>query len=165
MRQEVEILLNRLIEKPIIEIGHAANMLWMGFGKRIPWANYKGKIVERSTIALHVQAPWRFLRGSQILFAQDDLFISDCACLSDVQKTRESIFEQKSKAWIKSVPDVCVVNCTMNLYHDLRIDFSNGDIFEVWSNISEDSECWRMLYFDHNHVHLVVNGNGYELIY
>ncbi len=164
MRQEIEMLLNNLVQKPIIEIGHAANMLWMGFGKRIPWTNYKGIVVERSTIALHVQAPWRFLRGSKILFAQDDLFVSNCEGLPNAQEERETVFEKKSKEWIKSADGACVVNCTMNIYHDLHIDFSNGDVFEAWSNISDDSECWRMLHFDHDHVHLVVNGNGCELV-
>ena len=48
----------------------------------------------------------------------------------------------------------------MNSVGDLKIDFSNGYVLEIFIDTSEEEECWRILKMESDEKHYVVYGKG-----
>lgn len=165
MNDRVNFYLDSFVDNPMVNIGHAAGLLWVGFIKTVMWTNYGWIPEEKAALALHVQAPWRVCRDNRVLFGQEDLF---SACDLDANErgveTQGSEFDQRMQKWLNDMRNDRVVSCTVNECYDLRIVFSNGDVFETWGNSYEDVEYWRVLFFDREVPDLVAGGKGYELI-
>lgn len=155
-----------LINQPLTAIGRASNMLWLGFGKEIECINFRGNAVKKSSIALHVQSPWRVINKIQgkMLFAQSDFYSSNGSIKEmndfdwNIQGT--SLFDKKSEEWFSEVSQICVSDFKLNKWGDLLLLFSNGDALEVLVTSSDETECWRLLELDSEKNHLVVTGKG-----
>ena len=72
-REAIEYI-NLLIGEPLSEIGRAANMLWMGFGKDVKTTNLKGQERTVSEYALHVQCAWRMIYKKEIIIGNNDFY-------------------------------------------------------------------------------------------
>lgn len=73
---KIDNYLKILLNQPLLAIGRASNMLWVGFGKEIECTNFRGQKVKKSSIALHVQSSWRIIdtKQKEIIVAQSDFY-------------------------------------------------------------------------------------------
>ena len=73
---KIDNYLKLLLNQPLLAIGRASNMLWVGFGKEIECTNFRGQKVKKSSIALHVQSSWRIIdtKRKEIIVAQSDFY-------------------------------------------------------------------------------------------
>lgn len=163
---EIEEYLKILVDKPLINIGRASNMLWLGFGVLIRTVDYKGNDILKSSISLHVQSTWRVInRGKKLIqFASSDIYTpnSNLEWSNDFDWDIQGInlFDEKSKKWFSNNQDVFVKEYRVNDGGDLQLLFSNEDVLEIFINVSDDSECWRLFEYNSSREHLVVTGQG-----
>ena len=164
---EIDNYLNILVNQPLRRIGRAANMLWIGFGETLMVTDSKGHIVEKNSISLHVQCAWRMVdrENKTILFASSDIYAPN----SSTEWTSEfdwdiqgiNLFDEKSKIWIDSNARIYIKDFKFNMWGDLLLFLSNGNILDIYVNNSTDKECWRLFEYKSGKDHFVVNGMGF----
>lgn len=68
--------LDRIIGESVSCIGRVANMVWIGIGKKVMTVNRKGREVEKTEYALHIQSPWRIInkKKEEIVMASSDMY-------------------------------------------------------------------------------------------
>lgn len=161
---EIEDYLKILKDKPIINIGRASNMLWIGFGEPLKVYDYKGNEVTKSSISLHVQSTWRIINKGEkkIKVASSDMYTpnSNLEWSDDFNWDIQgnNLFDEKSKRWLGD--NIFVKDYKINRWGDLLLLFSNEDSLEIFVNVSDDSECWRLFENNSNKDHFVVTGQG-----
>jgi len=67
----------KIIEGELLrEIGRAADMCWISFGKTIKVKDYRGDEELKGTYALHLQLPWRITdeNTENIIIASSDMY-------------------------------------------------------------------------------------------
>ena len=163
---ENDTYLKILVNQPLRSIGRAANMLWIGFGETLMVKDSKGHIVEKNSISLHVQCAWRMvdIEKKTILFASSDIYTPN----SSTEWTSEfdwdiqgiNLFDEKSKIWIDSNARIYIKDFKFNMWGDLLLFLSNGNILDIYVNNSTDKECWRLFEYKSDKEHFVVNGMG-----
>ena len=67
MRRAIQAQLNRIVNLPLWGIGRAASLLWLQFGDRHTVAAWRGGTKEVGTLALHIDCPWHWKRGEQVI--------------------------------------------------------------------------------------------------
>ncbi|RYD17917.1 MAG: hypothetical protein EOP88_24415 [Verrucomicrobiaceae bacterium] len=141
-----------LVGQPLSIARHAANMLNLQFGE----VTRKG---DRSwgILALHVQASWRLVRGSEILVGSSDRWnpvkeVTDWdAWYESPHPSREDVFWESYMGGIDSVtdsfegkmPPATVVAVEEKPTGDLFVSFSDGARLEVYG-CGTDDEFWRL---------------------
>lgn len=163
---EIGNYLELIVNKHVISISRAANMLCLGFGDWISTIDYKGNEVIKCSIYLHVQSSWRVANKSEkkIRFASYDVYTPNSSTEWsddfdwDIQGI--NLFDEKSKEWFINNQDIYVKEFRINRWGDLLLVFSNEDSLEIFINCSDDSECWRLFEYNSNRDHFVVTGHG-----
>jgi len=67
MQQAIQAQLNRIVSLPLWGIGRAASLLWLQFGERHTVPAWRDGAKQVGTLALHVDCPWYWKRGDQIV--------------------------------------------------------------------------------------------------
>jgi hypothetical protein len=67
MQQAIQAQLDRIVGLPLWAMGNAGSLLWLQFGERRTVSNMRGGTKDVGTLALHVDCPWYWKRGSQIV--------------------------------------------------------------------------------------------------
>jgi hypothetical protein len=67
MQQAIQAQLNRIVSLPLWAIGRAASLLWLQFGERRTVPAWRDGTKQVGTLALHVDCPWYWKRGDQIV--------------------------------------------------------------------------------------------------
>lgn len=156
--------LDRIIGKPICSIGRVSNMLWIGIGEKFKVVNQKGREVEKSTYALHVQCQWRIMNRAkkEILLASSDIYSprSDMEFKNDFDWDNKgnNLFDEKSQRWLKEKLPIYIKKYIIDQWGDLVLVFSNGERLQTFNATSEDKECWRLFMPKSDEMHLVANG-------
>ena len=163
---KIDNYLKLLLNQPLLAIGRASNMLWVGFGKEIECTNFRGQKVKKSSIALHVQSSWRIIdtKRKEIIVAQSDFYFPNRLLKEMVEFNWDvqgnNLFDEKSSNWFKRTSGIYISNYKINTWGDLLLIFSNSDALEVLINSSDDAECWRLFECNSDKPHLAVTGKG-----
>jgi hypothetical protein len=67
MQRAIQAQLNRIVGLPLWAIGRAASLLWLQFGERHTVPAWRAGTKQVGTLALHVDCPWYWKRGDQIV--------------------------------------------------------------------------------------------------
>lgn len=145
-------------------IHRAADMLCLGLGEDIHTRH--GVCPEYS---LHVQAQWRFRKGGKILLGSNDIYfpynenVPEDWAYDPIGRPdcESSIFDVMSKNLSQRMHDAHIVNCNWFNSGDLRLDFSNDVVFELFISASRKAEEWRLI-DSVNNVHIICfDDNGF----
>jgi hypothetical protein len=154
--------IKKIIGQPLISIGRVADMLWICMGETIVVKNYKGEEVEKSSLAIHVQSPWRItdVQNESILLAAHDVYEpkSDCKWSEEFEWdiSGNNLFDERVEEWNKSLGVVYVMDYELNVYGDLEIFLSNNCIIEIFINKSSKVESWRFFEPYSEKEHLII---------
>ena len=158
--------INRIVGQPICSIGRVSNMLWIGIGENFKTINRRGREIEKSTYALHIQCQWRIVNKvkKEILFASADIYSPrkdiDCQNVFNWETQGNNLFDEKSQRWLKGETPICIKKYKINQWGDLELFFSNDERLQTFNTASDDSECWRLFMPKSDELHLVVSGLG-----
>ena len=158
--------LSALLNMPLNYIMRCGGMGDFGFGEDVLFTNFRGETRLVSKYGLHLQCAFRLVDSKNILLANLDMYTNN----SKTEWTEDFAWdicganyydEQTEKLMIEvSKKNIIVTKIEANLYGDLKIEFSNGWILDVFVNESSDEECWRFLKMDNDSPHLVITGKG-----
>lgn len=172
MNSEIEKYLNLLKGKQLRDIGRSSNIIWLSLGDCLEVYNEKGDALITGKFSLNVQCPCRMVdkEKRKVLFASLDIYepSSDNKWSEDFEWDVQgnNLFDEKAKKWVSSNESVYIVDYKFNIFRDLRLILSNGNIFEVTIHSSSEDEAWRFFERNCNRDHFVVTGQevifGYE---
>ncbi|WP_405288857.1 hypothetical protein [Methanobrevibacter sp.] len=160
MDENIEKYLRMLKKQRVAAIGRAADMLWIIFEDT-------NAACSARTISLHVQSSWRITNTEKksIIVASLDMYFPKSSeeytddFEWDIQGN--NLFDEKSANWLENAGDIFIDEVQMDLWGDLRLSFSNGDQMEVFVDVSDETECWRIFRKDDlNLRHMVMTGEG-----
>lgn len=168
MVEKIEKFLDKACNQPVRYISRASNMLCLGLGEFTSSCKDDGNNYKKSKFTLHVQTSWRIVNkdSRRILLAMSDFYVPN----STLNRTRDfiwdksgnNLFDEKSINWISVSKPIYVKSFKMDLWGDLFLYFSNGDVLEVFVNSSDNTESWRFFETESNKKHLVVTGFGFS---
>ena len=107
------------------------------------------------TYSLHLQVQWRFIFQNRIILGSRDIyepFSKDVGddwdyALTGRPDNESSIFDVACKDISNDLAGQHIVRCTVSPVGDIKIEFSNGYIFEVFIPASYKDEEWRLIDF------------------
>jgi hypothetical protein len=167
VRSKIETALRKLVGLRLSGLGRAADLVWVQFGplRRVPGVKQRWKFV--GELALHLQCPWRLVRGSQIVAGWSDVFEPARRSRSPSAGTRSSrtLFDSR----VRSVPlrrhRLTVLRTRADGIGGFSLLMSRGwalEVFPADSNSDPYSEWWRLFAPSRNKHHLVVSARGVE---
>ena len=135
----------KIKNKPMFNIGRAADLLWIHFGQSIIVKNHRGFEVEKGDYAIHVQCPWRFIQDYKLILGSGDVYIpregiSDSEF--DWNTFGMSIFDEKLKMIKSKNTPIVVEDVSIDEVGTLKIIFERGLVFETLPNSSVTVEYW-----------------------
>ncbi len=135
-----------LVDMKVIKIYRFLDMLCIQFSNGI------------DKYALHIQSSWKIVDTNRkiIIAAHIDVFSE----ISQPDEKKETIFDKKMYEQRPIIENLKVIACNMNSVGDLKIDFSNGYVLEIFIDTSQEEECWRILKMESDEKHYVVYGKG-----
>jgi hypothetical protein len=161
---EIANYLNQLQGKYVSNIGRAANIIWLNFTDAAIESEYSGKDILPGLLCLHIQCPCRLVdkENRRIIFASSDIFVPSSTIEwsenFEWDNQGDNLFDEKSKQWLLSNREVYINDYKLNILGDLKLNLSNGNIFEVLINSSSNDECWRLFEKNSDEDHFVVSG-------
>lgn len=164
MNSEIENYLSQLHGKYLRNIGRAANIIWLNFIDLAVEKEYEGKDILSGSLCLNVQCPCRIIdkEDRKIIFASSDIYVPNSSIEWsdnfewDIQGN--NLFDEKSNKWLLSNKKIFINDYKFNIFGDLKLNLSNGNIFEVLVNSSSNDECWRLFEKNSDKDHFVVTG-------
>lgn len=142
--------MKRIIGAKFHSIHRVLDMLCLNFGNDVQEKD--GNTIPE--YSLHIQSQWRFVKGEAIIVASRDVYIPNnpqgvddeweydlVGCPDD----QSSIFDVVTKDFAKEFGNATVKNVDFNVFGDLKIEFSNGIIFETFTPSARKDEEWRFM--------------------
>lgn len=164
--QGQEVFLNKIIGKRIIGFNRASDMLVVAMGEEIESIDSRGKTIIKSSVALHVQSPWRLVDTNEgkIKLASSDIYIpteeDEIMDNYEWDEHGKNLFDKRIKEWNGKNKFVYIKNCILGRLGDLKLELSSDEKLEIFINVSGEEECWRLLEHDSEKEHMVVTGRG-----
>ena len=135
------------------------DMLCISFGNTVRTEEIRiaDQVIHRRTIpefSLHLQTHWRFRDGDTILLGSRDIYHpfskdidEDSWDYSEANRPdcESSVFDVVSRQVSAALRKQYVTSSSMTAYGDIRIEFSNGYIFEAFVPDSTKREEWRLI--------------------
>jgi hypothetical protein len=156
----------KIIEnEPLEDIGRAADMLWLSFGKLVKVIFDYGLEEMKGSFAIHLQCPWRMvdLNLNTILFTSYDIYLPKSTIEwsedFDWDIQGNNLCDEGIKKWKNKYNQPYVENINVSSLGDLRILLSNNNILETFNDNSTHHEKWRFFKNFGDERHLVVMGN------
>lgn len=121
---------------------------------------------------LHIQTAFRIRKEDEISIANLDMFeptetLENSPSFDwktfnwDVQGFNQ--YDEWTKKYNKDKDNQVVVqNIDVNILGDFTVKCSHGVIMEIFTNATDDKECWRFFEKTSKNHHLVVTGQGIE---
>ncbi len=166
INKNIGIIVGKEMSKPI----RGGSMLDLGFGEMIKKQARRFdenkkiviKTVDVPRYALHVGSRFRFTCGYDIIITKDDMFVPSNKYLQennvreddfddekfniDWDEKENNVFDELVDKYFLDNEFVFIVkNASINIFGDLKIVFENGFIFETFTDLHGDYECWRFL--------------------
>jgi hypothetical protein len=142
MRKIIEQKLKSIEGRPVWAVGRAARMLWIQIGDRHTVPAWPGGTKEVGTFALHIDCPWFWTQGEEVIADQD------------------SELEPLSKLLL--MPVICRA-ILANDDGSFELSFRNGTALfvSVEANAGgEETEFWRFFMPSTDTPHFVVGSRG-----
>jgi hypothetical protein len=168
---EVEAALAQLVGLPLWATRRAADMQGFHFGaERSGVARFgprKGEPVTHGEFALHVQCAWRITGPAGLYVGSRDLYQKGTSALDvsddawDWTVSGANRRDELLTAWL-ATKSYAVEAQTASRFGGFILSLADGYQLDVFPDVSDDSECWRMRFNDDDRGHLVVLGNGVE---
>ncbi len=148
--------MNQLIGVRFHSIYRFMDMLCLNFGKDIMVVNLDTAHEPAKRFpefSLHLQTQWRFLKDGKILLGSRDIyhpFSDDVGEDWDYNPhgrddCESSVFDVEKRNLQLLLTDTHVVDASVSSAGDIRIEFSNSIIFEVFIPASYQDEEWRLI--------------------
>ena len=151
--------MDRLQHKKFRTMFRVIDMLCISFGQTVRSEEIRiaDQIIHRRTIpefSLHLQTHWRFRDGDTILLGSRDIYHPYSQDIDednwDYAETNRpdcesSVFDVVSKQVSAALKKQYVTSSSMTAYGDIRIEFSNGYVFEAFVPDSTKTEEWRLI--------------------
>ena len=153
--------LTKLLNQKLDEIGRAANMLWIGFGKQIPSVNFRGEHVLKSEYAIHIQCNWEIVDGEKIILEQND-FYKPKTGISPECFDEEQLGASKFDEIVNSINDIIkaspvhVINFYVDETGGFQLNLSNSFKIKIYPDSPMEGESWRFLMPGSTNEHLVI---------
>ena len=160
----VQTRLNSLIGQPLTHVGRAADMLTLAFG----------------SYALHIQCYYRLTEQGRTILARNDVYQPSEAMWSlwrsmgyeedyipeDFHSDDEGAnrLDEALERLNGDLDGLTVRTAMLNQLGDLTMVFQCGATLTVMADTSGGEECWRLFEDDETAQHLVVYGDGAELV-
>ncbi len=167
MNKKNDIIDSLLINQPILSIGRVSAMVWIGFGKTINYVYPNGQGSIKTSIALHIQSMFRIRnKKGEILFSNNDIYSPRTNIVNDNDfdwdKNGNNLFDEKSSIWSYSFSNTYVKDYNISLCGDLFINLSNDDTIEIYIDVSDNTECWRLFKIGKK-IHFIMRGQEYVI--
>jgi len=142
--------MKRIIGSKFNSIFRCIDMLCLNFGSDTK--DEDGNIVPE--YSLHFQTQWRFVKDEVIIVASRDIYIPNNPEIDIAEwdydligrsDDESSIFDVVTKDLVKKLENATVKNFCVNAFGDLKIEFSNGIVFESFTPSAKKDEEWRFL--------------------
>lgn len=171
MNRKILDFLDQICGEKIAYIGRTSDMMWIGIGDIVEIMDQKGKLIERSRFALHVQCSWKIVNSQkkEIIVASSDFYFPQSTIDDedfyvenfewDIQG--KNLFDKKAKKWFDTRSSININSYNINEYGDLQIIFSNNERLRIFVDSSDNTEAWR-LFNVLSGKHLVFTGQGYQ---
>lgn len=160
---------DRIIGQPIDYIGRVIDLLNIGIGDSLEVLDRKGRKVKKSTYSLHIQSTWRIVNSKrkEIVLVSSDFYSPRMGIEDDENFNWDvignNLFDEKVENYLITQKPIYIQSYKINIWGDLLLIFSNGDRLEVFVDVSDNSECWRIFKSESEESHLVLTGQGLEL--
>jgi hypothetical protein len=156
----------RLENSDLVDIGRAADMLWLCFRRPILITAPTGT-KEVSEYALHIQCPWRFIKDDALILGARDIYDPDNTAYDsdpewnwdefDRDISEQSVFFVNAMKMKEHLLPLNVKNIILNGRGDLKIEFNKNVVFELFITGLRRYEYWRFIDFNRDS-HFVVFG-------
>lgn len=182
INNSIEVIIGKEMRKPI----RGGSMLDLGFGELVTKEaprfdenkNIVTKTVEVPRYALHLSSTFRFTCGYDIVINKDNMFTPSNKYIQENNIDDDNFDEEKfnidwevrgnnafdelvDKYFRDNEFKFIVKDAKINRLGDLKIIFENGFIFETFTDLHGDYECWR--FFEIGSVkHIVVSSVGLD---
>ena len=160
----VQTRLNNLIRQPLTRADRAADMLMLTFGRYVLHIQCyyrlteKGRtILARNDVYQPSEAMWNMWRamGYEEDYIPDDFHSDDEGC---------NRLDEALERLNGDLDGLTVKPAMLNQLGDLTMVFQCGATLTVMADTSGGEECWRLFEDDESAEHLVVYGDGAELV-
>jgi len=145
-------VLEPLIGKPFMELGRAADMMWIGFGDEVFAPTRRNPERRSARFRLHVSCPLRLDGATGVLIASSDIYRSaqnpDSREEFDWDKRGANLFDASVSAyWLSHRPGSSVVqSVSADAVGGLELGLSSGHAIKIFPSRSGAGEHWR--YFE-----------------
>ena len=147
-------------------IGAAADMLWVHFGELTTVPTRSGGMKKVGEWALHLQCPWRFVRGGAIVLASSDFYYdAETGEHHDQDSDRDSVYARHEKllselvdgqkTTVLRIESIEAGAFEIRFAEDLKLS-----IMPVHSTSGPKMESWRFFQPDRDGPHFVFEEEG-----
>lgn len=158
-RRKARSVLGMATGKPVRSIEIAVDMAMFSIGSIRKSTNRKGEAVMKTEYALHIQCPWRIVRGGRVLFGYRD-YLRRSHPLASRDRLDELV-----KEFLASKPKWGSVQ--LRRAGSLVVGLTGEQTLEVFPHGTSDEhgsvEFWRFLNLAPRSSHLVCESIGYYL--
>jgi hypothetical protein len=166
LSQDIEAVLTPLIGKPLFAVHRAAEREGLSFGERWEMCETRGRgarqVREISEYALHVACAWRFRTSNELLVASRDVY-----AVLEGHDSWDQIGSNRRDVRVAGLLRPRLPAVVREIHPDpvggFALHFTDGLVFEVFPDDTDDDEHWRMFQPFQTTPHYVLKSSGLEL--
>lgn len=156
--------LAELIGQPLWKCGRAEDMHWFALGERRQTRSPMGQILERAEFGLHVQCPWRIMRGERVLVGGADVVDPRPDSRRGPEKFRAERLGSISDVLLKKLNErvlpARVLSTALEPGHLLRLTFEFDLTLQVFPDGVTEVDHWRLFRQGVSAPHLLCRGGA-----
>jgi hypothetical protein len=154
-------VLAALIGQPLADLGHAADLIWIGFGRIVSAPTTRDRNRTIAVHRLHIQCACRLDGPSGVVVGSEDLL--DSSSGAGAQERETTLFRLRADAFLKEhsdAPIVCEGVKTADSSGGFSLRLSDGHALTVFPATSRIQEHWRYFLAGEPSRHFVVLPKG-----
>lgn len=160
IRDEIETKLGILIDLPLVDMGRAGSMLWLGFGEKAVIYNRKGLAVEKCKYYLNIQCSWRLTKDDLIVVASKDIYMPRSGKKDDNfiwDEFGANRFDERVDLLKQDFfSNIKVTEIRADSFGGCRICLNFGTEIEIFPDDSFEDEFWRFITVEDTGDHFIV---------